>query len=267
MNTKFILRGVIFALVVLGVIVAALIVVVSGFFASPPNGPAPELATITAPKGEIPSEPVGMEEWAKYQGEEIQLVGSGFFFVKDEGEIVAVTTAHSLILGRPELPIEYIAFGIAGGENFLIEMDTLFGEPGKPRLRRDMTVDYVFLLVDDHIDQSHVLLPDPRGQPELGERLVLYSGLGGGDGELRLLYGTTHTVNKNGIWVLMDDDFHPGRMSGSPFISLHTGKVVGMAISAGYNDQGLMLGAHPIGSLVEKARDATTFPLLAEYQR
>lgn len=267
MNAKFVIRGLLFALIVLGLVIAAVAVAVSGFVAAPPGGPAPPLATITAPEGEIPSAPVGMGEWAKYEGEEIKLVGSGFFFYMDNGEAIAVTTAHSLTLGNANRPIERIAFGIAGQIDFLHEMDTLFGTPGKPRLGRDMTVDYVLLKVDDIIEPSYILQPDPRGEPEPGERLILYSGLGDENGELRMLYGTVHTVNRNGIWVLMDDDFHPGRMSGSPLVSQHTGKAVGMAISAAYNDQGLMIGAHPIGSLVRKVDKATDFLLLSEYQR
>lgn len=267
MNTKFVIRGFLFASVVLGLIIAAVAAVLNSFFTAPPSGPAPPLVTIMAPTGEIPSASVGMEEWAKYQGEEIKLVGSGFFFDLDNGETIAATTAHSLSVGNANRPIEHIAFGVAGQIDFLIEMNTLFGSPGKPRLGRDMTVDYVLLKVDENLEPSYILQPDPRGEPVPGERLVLYSGLGDVDGELRMLYGTVHTVNRNGVWVLMDDNFHPGRMSGSPFVSEHTGKVVGMAISAANNDQGLMIGAHPIGSLVSKAESARGFMLLSEYRR
>jgi hypothetical protein len=266
-NKKFIVRGFLFGLFVLGLSTAAMVVVVSGFFASPPNGPAPQSDTITAPVGELPTAPVGMEEWAKYQAEEIKLVGSGFFLSLSNGELIAVTTAHSLTLGNADRPLEHITFGIAGDSGFLVEMDTFFGDPGKPRLGRDMTVDYVLLAVEDNIDSAHFLSPDLRDEPEEGERLVLYSGLGDGDGQPQMFYGTVHTVNKYGFWVLMDDDFHPGRMSGSPFVSSHTGKVVGMAISAAHNDHGLMIGAHPIGSLVAKAESAVEFLLLSEFRR
>jgi hypothetical protein len=267
MNAKFVIRGLLFALIVLVLISAAVAVALSGFVASPPGGPAPPLATIMAPEGKIPSAPVGLGEWAKYEGEDISLVGSGFFFSMDNGEAIAVTSAHSLTLGNADRPIEHIAFGVVGQIDSLQEMDTLFGIPGSPRLGRDMTVDYVLLEVGGIIDPSYILQPDPRGEPEPGERLILYSGLGGEDGGIRMLYGTVHTVDRNGFWVLMDDDFHPGRMSGSPFVSQHTGKVLGMAISAASNDQGLMIGAHPIDSLVSKAKAATEFPLLSEYRR
>ena len=267
MNTKFVLRGLLFALVVLGLIIAALAVVLSGFLAGPPAGPAPPPASLSAPRGKMPSAPVGMGEWAKYRDEEFKLVGSGFFFELDNGVAIAATAAHSLSIGNANRPLERIAFGIAGQPDFLLEMNSLFGDPGVPRLGRDMTVDYVLLKVGGSIDPSHVLQPDPRGRPEPGERIILYSGLGDEDGGIRMLFGTVHTVSKNGTWVLMDDEFHPGLMSGSPFVSMHTGQVVGMAISAAQSEFGLMIGMHPIGSLVSKAEDAASFPLLINYRR
>ena len=267
MNTRFVLRGFTFALIVIGLIAAAFVVVMSRFLAGPPSGPPPPPATILAPRGEIPSVPVGMSEWAKYQNEEYGLAGSGFFLGLDSGGIVAATTAHSLSLGNSNRPIEQIAFGIAGQDGFMLEMDVLHGDPGVPRWGSDMTVDFVLLRVDGFVDPNYILQPDSRGEPQPGERVVLYSGIGHEEGGIRILYGTVHTVDRNGAWVLMDDDFQPGLMSGSPFVSEHTGNVVGMAISAGQSEFGLMIGMHPIGSLVSKAQDAANFPLLIDYGR
>lgn len=267
MNTKFVLRGFAFALIVIGLIAAALVVVMSRFLAGPPSGPLPPPATILLPRGEIPSAPVGMSEWAKYQNEEYGLAGSGFFIELDSGGIVAATTAHSLSLGNSDRPIEQITFGIAGQDGFMLEMDVLHGNPGVPRWGSDMTVDFVLLGVDGFVDPIYILQADSRGEPQPGERVVLYSGIGHEEGKIRRLYGTVHTVNRNGAWVLMDDDFQPGLMSGSPFVSEHTGNVVGMAISAAQNELGLMIGMHPIGSLVSKAEDAASFPLLIDYHR
>jgi hypothetical protein len=47
-----------------------------------------------------------------------------------------------------------------------------------------------------------------------------------------VLDGTVQSVDDRAVWVLMDDWFDPGHMSGSPFVSQHTGQVVGMAVAA-----------------------------------
>jgi hypothetical protein len=62
----------------------------------------------------------------------------------------------------------------------------------------------------------------------------------------------------------MDDWFDPGLMSGSPFVSQHTGKVVGMAVAASPRRNRLLLGFHPIGSIVQLAESAEEFPRFDE---
>jgi hypothetical protein len=66
---------------------------------------------------------------------------------------------------------------------------------------------------------------------------------------------------------LMDDLFEAGMMSGSPFVSQHTGQVVGMLIAGTPRRGRLFLGTHPIGSLVHLAETATEFPKLNVYRR
>jgi hypothetical protein len=55
----------------------------------------------------------------------------------------------------------------------------------------------------------------------------------------------------------MDGAFNPGLMSGSPLVSQHTGQVVGMAVAASRRINRLLIGIHPIGSLVRLAGSAT----------
>jgi hypothetical protein len=109
------------------------------------------------------------------------------------------------------------------------------------------------------------LSPDPRGEPQEGEKILLYSGLGDDTGGLSAYPGTIQSVDKNGAWVVMDDNFQHGGMSGSPFISAHTGKVVGMAITAANRNGRLYIGMHTVGSLVEKAMGADNFPLIQDF--
>lgn len=131
----------------------------------------------------------------------------------------------------------------------------------------DLSADYLFLKVDQTIPPNLLLVPDPRGAPQPGERVTLYSGLGDGHGGLRVLEGTVQSVDDKSFWVLMDRVFSPGQMSGSPFVSQHTGQAVGMVIAGSPRFGRLLLGAHPVGSLVGLANSASEFPRLEEFSQ
>jgi hypothetical protein len=130
-----------------------------------------------------------------------------------------------------------------------------------------MSVDFVLLKTDGNIDSNLVLTPDPRGAPQPGERVSLYSGLGDGTGGLRILEGTVQSVEPTAVWVLMDPSEYPGGMSGSPLLSQHTGQVIGMAIATAPRGGRHRIGFHPIGSIVAQAESAVNFPMIADYQR
>lgn len=265
MNAKFVIRGLLLALPV-AVIATALgltLIVVVG----PPPDPTPPPPTILAPRGELPTGPVGLQEWTQYQGGSYGLAGSGFFILLNDGEIVGVTTAHSVSLGDPDHPLERIGLRVAGQTDFVVVFDTLRGRPGRPLTVEDLSVDYVLLQPTESIDPGFVLTPDPRGVPQPGERVSLFSGLGDGHGGPRILEGTVQSASSTAIWVLMDERFKPGMMSGSPFVSQHTGQVVGMAVAASPRRHRLLLGAHPIGSIVRLAEATAEFPKMSEYRR
>jgi hypothetical protein len=266
MNWKFVFRGLILATIILGLGAVAAFMYISQFNVNIPTGPTPPPPTILVPQGSLPETQVGFKEWAKYGGNDYVPVGNGFFLGIDGDIIIGVTTAHSVSTFDSNHSLAKIAFSIADQPGFIAEMDTLYGEPGKPRYGKDMTVDFILLCVDEPIDPLLVLSPDPRGEPQAGERILLYSGLGDGAGGLRVYPGTIMTVDKNGAWAVMDDNFSPAGMSGSPFFSEHTGKVVGMAIVTGNREGRLMIGMHTIGSLVKKIESATEFPLISNYQ-
>jgi hypothetical protein len=195
------------------------------------------------------------------------VAGSGFLLRLDSGDVVGVTTAHSVPLGNPDHPVERIALRVAGEPDLLAEFDRLHGRPGQPRTGGDMTVDYVLLHGDQVIDPGFVLVPDPRGAPQPGERVVLCSGQGDGGGGPRVLEGTVQSVGDTAVWVLMDGLFDPGLMSGSPVLSAHTGQAVGMAIATSPRRGQLLIGLHPIGSIVRLAGSATGYPSMVEFQR
>lgn len=54
------------------------------------------------------------------------------------------------------------------------------------------------------------------------------------------------------IHRFLEDSFNPAGYSGCPVVSQHTGRLVGMAV-AGEDQHPVVMGLHPVGSLVEKA--------------
>jgi hypothetical protein len=190
-------------------------------------------------------------------------VGCGFIIKLETGKLIGVTTAHSLSFDVTQ-SLTHIALGIAGQSGFVAEFDRFYGTPGVARSGEDMSVDYALLQMSaaNPIDPALILKPDPRGLPQPGERVSLYDGLNAA----LTLSGTVQSVSPQAVWVVMDEVFDPSGMSGSPFVSQYTGKVVGMVIAATQRGGRVLLGAHPIGSLVRLAQAATEFPKIAEYR-
>ena len=268
MNIKFIVSGVIIAVpVALVVLVGGFVVLfVSGRIAPPPE-PTPAPPTILVPPGELPEGPVGLRQWVRYVGEDYGAMSCGFMFRLGDGDVVGVTVAHSHSIGDPNHPLERIALGFPGRGELVAEFDTLQGPPGRPRSGSDMRMDYILVQSDEAIDSRFVLEPDSRGAPQPGERVALFSGLSDGPDGQRALSGTVQSVSDEAVWVLMDDLFMAGSMSGSPFVSHHTGQVVGMLIAGTVRGKQMLLAAHPIGSLVSLAEGATEFPKMSEFVR
>jgi hypothetical protein len=259
---RFVLRGLLLGLPLALLLTSGWIFLQTPFARRP--DPTPPPPTILAPPGRMPVSSVGLQEWALYRGQAYEPVGSGFLLRLSSGEIVGVTAAHAVSFDQPDQPLERIALGVAGHGDFVGEFDTLRGQPGCRLTPEDLAVDYLLLKVESPVDTNLVLMPDPRGMPQPGERVSLYSGLGDGNGGLRVLEGTAQSVNSRAIWVLMDDRFNPSQLSGSPFVSQHTGQAVGMVLAVSPRGTRLLIGAHPIGSLVRLAESAAEFPKLIE---
>lgn len=263
MNIRFVLRGSLLALIiVLLATVAVLRFTEAGrrLLQLPIDLPAPPV--ITAPRGPLPAAPVGLVEQAFYQGGDYQPVGRGFIFRLPDDTPVGVTTAHSISFGS----LHDVALARHEFSDRVVDFDTLRGDPGVPRGGEDMTVDYVLLKAPSThaIDPALILEPDPRDLPQPGERVSLYSVAGD---QPRVFEGTVLSADPIAVWVVMDEVFEPSGLSGSPFLSQHTGKVIGMAIATTRRGGKVLLGLHPIRSLVDKAARAQVFPKIADYAK
>ena len=262
MNARFLIRGLLLAIPLAVLISAGWILLQTPLLR--PADPTPPPPTILAPQGAMPIGSVGLEEWAQYRDQPFRRVGSGFFFSLANGEIVGATTSHSVSLSNTSHPLERIALGIAGHAGFVASLDTMRGQPGHRFKPEDLAADYLLLYVNVPIESSLVLVPDPRGTPQPGERVSLYSGLGDDQGGRRVLEGTVQSADKKAVWILMDGWFNAGSMSGSPFVSQHTGQVVGMVVAGSPRLGRLLIGAHPVGSLLHLAESASQFPKLRD---
>jgi hypothetical protein len=263
MNVRFVLRGSLLAVTALALAATAVLLFTEagrGLIFPPTVPPAP---SIDAPAGDLPPLPGGLVEWSKYNGGDYHPVGRGFLLRLPNGEVIGVTTAHSIAF---EAGPRNIALALGEQTRPVLEFDTFHGEPGRARSGEDMTVDYVLLHapIDFSIDLALILDPDSRGSPLVGERVALYTLL---NDEPHRFNGAVLASDPGAVWVVMDEVFEPSGLSGSPFVSLHTGKVVGMAIATTRRGGKVLLGLHPIGSLVEKAQAAKTLPKIADYQR
>lgn len=261
---RFVLRGVLFAIPVgLFLFAVGFAVLIWRYFPAPDPTPLPPV--IDLPSGEVPTSNVGFETWVHYQPGAQELRSSGFLLRLKDGRVVGVTVAHSFSIGDPTAPLGEITFRVDRGKEIIARFYTLHGPPGQPRLGEDFTVDYVLMQPAAEVDHRFVLLPDPRGAPQPGERVCLFSGVGSVVGGPRIFEGTVQSESEQAVWVLMDGLFNPGTMSGSPFVSQHSGKAVGMVVAGTIRGKHLFLGAHPVGSLVRLAEQAASYPEFSEF--
>ncbi len=267
MNLRFVLRGSLLALVAVLMALAGVLLFIQSRHQALQSIPpvAPPEPILAVPRGQLPVVPVGLVEWTRYGPGDYHPVGRGFFFRLPGGRVVGVTTAHSLSFNNTP-PLRNIALGLGERTQLVGEFDTFLGEPGHARASEDMTVDYALLDVplDLSLNPAQILDPDPRGLPQPGERVALYSLV---NDQAHVFQGAVLSVDQQAVWAVMDDAFEPSGLSGSPFISLYTGKVIGMAIAATTRGGKVLLGLHPIGSLVAKAEAAQTFPKIVAYRR
>ena len=267
------LTAVLLALASFALRVPAVAALVRDLPIGPGLAPTPLPPVIAAPAGPLPGGLAGVVELAQYGALDYQRVGSGFLLRLPAGTVIGVTTAHSVAgLGAPGAPgsgLQRLAFALPGAARHLAEFTELYGPPGVPFSGADLSVDYVLLRAPATADASLAQAPDPRGAPQPGERVALFSGLGADGGARRVLLGTVISVGPapTNAWLLMDDSFDPGGMSGSPVLSGATGLVVGMAVAATRQRRRTLIGLNLIEAILRHAIAATTFVAIASYAR
>lgn len=217
---------------------------INGVVEIPDFGPPPPLPAIDVPRGLAPNGQMAL--WGETK---IGPFGCGFLMRLPDGRRLGVSSGHSTQLLPASLPGRFtnpdgtLAVNLAGQLRI-----------GSPFMREQFSLDYAFWSLKDATAEEDFLTPDPRGAPLPGERVWLYT-LSSGRGGAGRRAGVVMLIKPEAIWVRLDEGFDPHGSSGCPVVSQHTGQLVGMVV-AGENLPPVVMGLHPVGSLLEKAQAA-----------
>jgi hypothetical protein len=217
-----------------------------GIASLPAFGPDPPPPVISAPLGQPPA------GYAAFWGEYSQGGSSGcsFLLQLENGSRVGVSAAHA----TPPLPAGQSAFFRAADGSTAARLSGQIAR-GREFVHNEFTLDYVFWGVTS-ADPAALLQPDPRGQGQPGEAVEVY-GPGKSPAGGPLYYsGLLLQASPSAAWIRLDASFDPHGFSGCPVLSAYTGRVIGMAVAGLQRDGSVVMGLHPIASLVEKARVA-----------
>ena len=223
----------------------AMLIYWPGHVTLPELGPVPPPPLISAPAGEIP---VGLVAFSgEYGG---QSFACGFLLQLENGRRVGLSTAHAAPAIKPGASPVFLApdGALAAHLNGQIKRGRIF--------RQDhFTTDYVLWSVAGDLPSEMFLTPDPRGQGQPGERVLVFGRFMTADGSSRSWPGVVMKVSPEATWIQLEETINPNGFSGCPVVSQHTGQVIGMAV-AGSRKAPTLMGLNPIGSLVKKARAA-----------
>ena len=211
----------------------------------PPAGPTPQPPSVSIPPGPLP---VGHQAYAGVYGE--GGISCGFLLQLQDGRQVGVTAAHATAQLPAGTPAEFHSPDGA----LVATLKSQIGR-GAPFTQNRLSMDYVVWSLAGPVDPQRFLRPDPRGQGLLGEPVLVYSPFGDGAGGPKAWPGVVMSTSASATWIQLDDSFSPGGFSGCPVISRITGRLIGMAV-AGANQPPVVMGLHPVGSLVEKVQAA-----------
>ncbi len=213
----------------------------------PQAGPTPPPPVINAARGTLP---VGTLAFTGLtQG---HVISCGFLLELDDGQRVGVSAAHATPRQPSGIPAE---FRFADGKPAAILTSQI--AHGRVFYQNHFSTDYALWSVAEDTPIERFLKPDPRGQGQPGERILVLRQAGEYERGPNGWPGVITRVTPEATWVQLDDSFDPRGYSGCPVISQHTGRLIGMAV-AGANQHPVVMGLHPAGSLVEKAQAALT---------
>ena len=216
----------------------------------PDLGPTPQAPVISAPRGEPPTGQLA--SWG-YSNATAPEFGCTTLVRMPDGRKVAISTAHSTYPQTADVGGRLVA---PDGTKIADLVGQL--KYGAPFQGMRLNIDYVLWTLKTMPPAEDFVEPDPRGAPQPGERVWLYNMDSRPNGVGRRA-GVVMQINKDNTWLRMDESFVPGGSSGCPVVSQHTGKLLGTVV-AGADSKPVIIGLHPVASLVEKVNAALPPP-------
>lgn len=211
----------------------------------PDPGPTPALPFITAPQGSVPGGVLAYT--GVYEG---GTFACAFLMQLEDGRRVGVSSAHA----TPALDVDIPAQLDAPEGALVVNLKGQVAR-GSAFVHADFSQDFVLWAVESAPGTATFLRPDPRGGGEPGEQVYVFGRSSDDEGGSIRWPGVVMSVSEKAIWIQLEDSFAPYGYSGCPVVSQHTGRLIGMAV-AGEDRHLVVMGLHPVGSLVEKASAA-----------
>jgi hypothetical protein len=227
----------------------AIVALVPGIVEMPVFGSRSPVPVINVPQGHLPGGFRAFTGW--FSGISISC---GFLMELEDGRVVGVTAAHATAPLPRGIPAEFYA---PDG----VLMASLKGQIGRGQtFRQDhLSFDYVLWAVAENTDPMLFLKADLRYQGQPGEGVVVIGWPSDGAGGSIHWPGVVMKVTPEATWIQLEGSFEPAGYSGCPVVSQYTGRLIGMAV-VGANRPPVIMGLHPVGSLLEKARTALASP-------
>ncbi len=184
--------------------------------------------------------------------------GGTVFFLADSqtpNKIVAVGTAH----GHPR-----DALALAGEVRFLLGHSQqrvsaarrFFAPPGRSfhEAGADLTQDIAIFALETEPQKIHVLEADPRGTPEVGERVRILGVPANPPHDEDDYFGTVASATASRIEIDLDTTAKLEGWGGAPVIALRSKRVVGVLQAAVQKETSLRLAVTPIASVLARMK-------------
>lgn len=166
--------------------------------------------------------------------------GTGSIIRAPNGLMIGLTSAHFINFCGPQL-IEVQWLDVKTGKPIARSLKS-YGMPGYEGSYDplDLRSDYFLLVVEGNLESQRVFELDNRSAVEVGERIWFPDKNVTANSGNRLIGGTLSKTSAEYLLVTLDESIDLQSRSGTPIISQHTGKVIGILVGGDKENKKLL---------------------------